>query len=167
MPANCRSSTRRLADSVEAARLVTRPEREDRAEPELKAPGHRILADLNRIGDIPRQMRQTGLVSSPMTLLSGVAVGKPHGWAVAVHHRANHRGSSGQSGLMHDRLGRAEDPVVGVRALNPDASLIRGDHLSLTKRRDGADLPLSKAPLRPAKQVHQPALAEREPEQIR
>ena len=68
--------------------------------------------------------------------------------------------------MMQDSLGRAENPVVGVRAFNPDASLIRGDHLSLTKRRDGAELPFSKAPLRSAKQAHQRTLAELEAEQI-
>jgi hypothetical protein len=111
-------------------------------------------------------MRQAGLVSDPMTLLGGVAVGEPHSRAVAVHHLANHRGGSRRGGVMHDSLGRAEDPVVSVRALDPDAGLVRSHNCSAAQGSYCPRMPIGKAPLRPLHQVHQAALAEREAEQV-
>jgi hypothetical protein len=68
---------------------------------------------------------------------------------------------------MDDRLRRAEHPMVGVGALNPHPGLIRGDDLGPAQRRDGGLATGLEAGLRTPEQVHQAALAEREPEQIR
>ncbi len=56
------------------------------------------------------------------------AVRQPHRRVVPVHHRAHHRGGPCRRGLVHHRLGAAEDPVRAVAALDPDAGFIRGHH---------------------------------------
>ena len=61
---------------------------------------------------------------------------------------------------MHDRLRRAEHPVVSVAPLDPDAGFVGGDNCGLAQGRYGLLAAGAEAALRPAKQVHQTALAE-------
>src|SRR4051794_8567939 len=70
-------------------------EGEDRIQPDLEAPGHRVVAGLDGVGDVARQMRQAGLVSCGMALLGRVAVREPERGAVSVHHVPDHRGRPG------------------------------------------------------------------------
>ncbi len=56
--------------------------------------------------------------------------------------------------------------MVSVRALDAHAGLVAGDDLSLAQGRDGRVTAGMEAALRAAEQVHQPALAEGEAEQI-
>jgi hypothetical protein len=67
---------------------------------------------------------------------------------------------------VHHGLRRVEQPVIGVRAFDPHAGLVAGDDLSLAQGRDGRVATRTEAALRAAEQVHQPALAEREAEQV-
>src|SRR4051812_15619431 len=109
MLANCRSSVRRLATRVDDARVVTWSERAKTAlSQSCKRQGTGSSADLHRIGDVPRQMRQAGLVRGAMTLLGRVAVREPHRRTVPIHHCANHTGPAGGRGLMHDGVRAVE-----------------------------------------------------------
>src|ERR671921_99326 len=101
----------------------------------------------SRIRRLAESVEAESVVTCPMTLLGSIAVGEPHGRAVTVHHLANHRGGSRRGGVMHDSLGRAEDPVVSVRALNPDAGLIRSHNCSAAQGSDCPRTPIGKAPL--------------------
>src|SRR4051812_4379279 len=112
-------------------------------------------------------MSQTGLVGYPMALLGGVAVREPERGAVSVHHVPDHRGRPGRRGVVHHRLGRAEHPMVGVCALDPDAGFVRGDHLGLAQGRNSAPLTVLTTPLCAPQQVHQAALAEMQPDTSR
>ena len=56
--------------------------------------------------------------------------------------------------------------MVSVRALDAHAGLVAGDNLGLAQDRDGRITTGTEAALRAAEQVHQPALAEGEAEQI-
>jgi hypothetical protein len=67
---------------------------------------------------------------------------------------------------MDNRLGAAKHPMIGVRALNPDAGLVRCDDRSPAQCRHRLCPALGKAPPGPLQQVHQPALAERETEEV-
>ena len=60
---------------------------------------------------------------------------------------------------MDHGLGQAEDPAIGVAALDPHVGLVRGDHECRAKGRHGDLATGSEAPLRAAEQVHQAALA--------
>jgi hypothetical protein len=64
----------------------------------LQAQRHRVVADLDRVSDVARQMRQAGLVPLAVALLGGVAVRDSHGRRVPVHHRVQ----------VGDALGQAE-----------------------------------------------------------
>ena len=68
---------------------------------------------------------------------------------------------------MHHGVGRVEHPVISVAALDPDAGLVRGDHSGPAQGGHGGLATGTEAPLRALEQVHQPALAERQTEQVR
>lgn len=98
------------------------------SQPELQSPGHGIVADLDDVCDVAGEMGEAGLVHGGMTLLCGVAVRDPHRGPVAVHHLPHHDGAPRRRSLVDDRLGRMEDPMVSVAALDAHAGLVRCDH---------------------------------------
>lgn len=68
--------------------------------------------------------------------------------------------------MMDHRLRAAKHPMVGVRAFDPDAGLIASDDPGLAQRRVGPLALGREGALRPAQHVHQPALADGQPNQI-
>jgi hypothetical protein len=83
-----------------------------------------------------------------------------------IHHLAHHDGGARRRGRVHHGLRRVEEPVVGVRALDAHACFVAGDDLSPAQGRDGSVTTRMETALRAAEQVHQPALAERQSEQV-
>ena len=57
--------------------------------------------------------------------------------------------------------------MVGVAALDPDPGLVRGDHAGAAQGGDGVLAADLEPALGPAQQVHQPALADCQAEQVR
>src|SRR5215204_6790878 len=98
-------------------------------------------------------MRQAGLLGFCMALLGRVAIREPDCGPMAVHHGADHGSGAGWGGLMNNGIWAAEHPVIGVRALNPDPGLVRGDNLGSAECRHGLVAPGLKATLCPAEQV--------------
>ena len=77
---------------------------EDVLQQELQAPGDGIVADLDDVGDVARQMRQAGLVLGGMALLGGLAVRDPHRRLVHIHHLAHHDSAARRRGHVHHGL---------------------------------------------------------------
>jgi len=85
---------------------------------------------------------------------------------VPVHHRVHDGGGARRRGLVHHGVLAAEHPVVAGAALDPYSGFVRGHHLGTAQRRDGRLPPGLEPTLGAAEQVHQPALAEAQPEQV-
>ena len=123
-------------------------------QPQLEPHRQNVVAGLDRIGDIAGQMSQAGLVRIGVALLRHIAIRTPDLGAVAAHHVADHH------------FGAAENPVVGVAALDPHTGLVRADHPGPAQPGDGDLSPILEAALRPAQHVHQAALADPKAEQV-
>src|SRR5829696_8669848 len=109
---------------------------------------------------------QAVLLRSRMALLGRIAIGEPDCRAMAVHYRPDHRGGARRRGLMNDGVLAAKHPVIRVCALDPHPGLVRSDDRGPAQRRAGILAWGLELTLRPAQQVHQPALADGEPEQV-
>ena len=62
-------------------------------------------------------------------LLRRIAIRQPEVRAMIAHDGINHLGAAREGSLMHHRIGRAENPVIGVQSLNPHPGFVRGDCL--------------------------------------
>ena len=106
-------------------------------QPEAKPRWQHVLARLVDVGDIPGEMGETGLMRHAVPLLRRIAVGTPDLRPVAVHQVAHHDGAAGRSGAMDNRLARAEHPLKGVAALDPDTGLVGCHDLCPAQGSDG------------------------------
>jgi hypothetical protein len=135
------------------------PECEGIAHPEFEPERRRIVADLQSIGDVADQIRQTGLMALAVTLLGAITIRGAERRAMTTHHISKHLGRPTEGRLVKHNPIRAEHPVLGVDALDPHAHLITGHGGRLAQaRQDRGSLPVERRP-RPIKDVAQRALA--------
>lgn len=125
------------------------------------------MAGFEKVGDVKRHMRQAGLLADAMPLLGRVPVKDPHRWPVLGHHPDEQGRRLAWGGVMDNRFLAAERSVVGVDALDARPGLVRGcpTRLQQTRRRRVPDL--GKTAKGVPQHVHQPALVEPHPEQVR
>jgi hypothetical protein len=102
------------------------PECEGIAHPEFEPERRRIVADLQSIGDVADQIRQTGLMALAVTLLGAITIRGAERRAMTTHHISKHLGRPTEGRLVKHTPIRAEHPVLGVDALDPHAHLITG-----------------------------------------
>ena len=96
-------------------------------------------------------MRQAGLVSAGVALLGDIPVGTTDLGPVPIHHAAHHHRPARRRGLMHYRFGGAENSMVGVAILDPNAGLVGRHHRGLAQLAHGGLPPWPIAtPNRPA-----------------
>src|SRR3954449_7661568 len=101
-----------------------------------------------------------------MTLLSGIAVGQPHGRPMPVHDLVHNGSGSRRGGVMHDGVLTTEHPMIAVRALDPHTRLVAGDDLGPAQGGQRRLAAGRKARLSPAQHSYQSALTNREAEQV-
>ncbi len=90
--------------------------------------GEGVVTGVERIGDVTGEVRQTGLLPVSVPLLGGIAVRQPHGGPVPVHDLVHHARAPRRGGVVHHRILAAENPVVGIRALDAHARLVGCHH---------------------------------------
>src|SRR5450631_1329492 len=159
-----RSSSRFFARSRHAGKIEG--EREHAVEPEFEPEGNRILARLQAIGDVARQMSQAGLMQRSMPLLRAISVRRPNARLMPVHGFAHDLGRAGEVGHMDDGALAAKHPMVGIDAFNAPARLVTGDKGSLAQNRERLPFLLVEGARRAGEHIHQSALADRQAEQI-
>ncbi len=139
---------------------------EGSVEPQLEPQGEGVVAGVERVGDVTGEVRQTGLLPVGVPLLGGIAVRQPHGGPVPVHDLVHHARASCRGGVVHHRVLAAEDPVIGVRALDAHARLVGRHHGGTPQGRQGGVAPGVEAGFGPAQHVGETALADAQAEQI-
>jgi hypothetical protein len=126
----------------------------------------KVVAVVDRVGDVPGQVRKAGLLRVGMALLGCVPIPTPDIRPVPVHHGAYHDGAARRGRRMNGRAIRAEYPMIGVAHLDVDTCFVRADNTRLAQPGHGIIATAGEPPLRPAQNVHQAALADRQPENI-
>ena len=160
-----RSKTRRLAAIVDGARW-----RMSFARPNafwghsLRRIGGKVVAVVDRVGDVAGEMGQAGLLRIGVTLLSRIAIRTPDIRPMSVHHVAHHDGAARRGSGVNNRTIRAKDPVICVAVFDADTGLVRADDPRLAEFRYGVIAATRELLLRPAQHVHQTALADRQAE---
>ena len=135
-------------------------------EPQFEPQGEGVVTRVERVSDVTGEVRQTGLLAIGVALLGGVAVRQPHGGPMPVHDLVHHAGAPRRGGVVHHRVLAAENPVIGVRALDAHARLVGRHHGGTPQGRQGGVAPGVEAGFGPAQHVGETALADAQAEQI-
>jgi hypothetical protein len=139
---------------------------EDAIEPELEPKRRGIVAGLDAISDVARQMREAGLLAPGMALLRAVAIGGPHFLPRAIHGFAHDLGGAGEIGGVNDGVFAAKYPMKGVDAFDAHAGFVDGDKIRLAQNAKRLRAPVLESLRRAGEHVHQRARTERQAEQI-
>jgi hypothetical protein len=109
---------------------------------------------------------QAGLTPFAVRLLGRIAIRNPHRRHPPGHHLVHDARGTVVVGLVNHRILTMENPVVGVRPLDANASLVAGDHASGAQNRLGLLRLFSEPRVGADEHVHQRALAHIKPERV-
>ncbi len=111
-------------------------------------------------------MRQTGLVTQPVALLGGIAVGYPQFGFMPGHRVVHDLGCLAELCGVDHGIGRTKHPLVGIASFDPHARLVAGHNLCATQGHERIFAPGGKDRRGTLEHIHQRALAELQAKQI-
>jgi len=112
------------------------------------------------------EMGKACLVMLPTPLLAGIAIRYPHVRLVPGHNVAHDLGGAAESGAMNDRIGRAEDPLITVAAVDPHSGFVACHNLCAAQGHQGIVAFGGKDRRCSLEHVHQRTLADIQPAQV-